>query len=101
MSPHDAMATYKIDLGSGYLRGPFFAFGKKEDYTYDVPENVIHVSIDQEDQSANTLNVGNGNGKAKLRWDQASRKAHVHAWVNSAVGRANEIHWTVYCWVKA
>ena len=100
MSPHGAMATYKIELGSGNLKGSF-GFGKKEDYTYDVPENALHVSINQEDHSSDTLNIGDGNGKVTLRWDKASRKAHVHAWVNGAVGRGNEVRWTVYCWLKA
>lgn len=93
------MSTLKIELGSGNLKGSF-GFGKKEDYTYDVPENAIHVSMDQEDKSSDTLNIGNGNGKVTLRWDKAARKAHVHAWVNGALGSANEVRWTVHCWIK-
>ena len=94
------MSSYKIELGSGNLKGSF-GFGKREDYTYDVPENAIHVSIDQEDKSSNSLNIGDGNGKVTLNWDKAGRKAHVHAWVNGALGAANEVRWTVYCWLKA
>ena len=89
----------RIDLGSGNLKGSF-GFGKKEDYTYDVPDRAIHVSLDAEDRSENNLNVGNGNGKVTLRWDKPGRKAHVHAWVNGALGAANEVRWTVYAWIQ-
>ena len=47
------------------------------------------------------FNIGNGNGKVTLRWDKAARKAHVHAWVNGALGSPNEVRWTVHCWIKA
>ena len=92
------MAT-RIDLGSGCLRGSF-GFGKREDYTYDVPDGAIHVSLDQEDRSTNNLNIGSGNGKVTLSWDKQARKAHVHAWVNGAVGAPNEVRWTVFAWIK-
>ena len=96
--PAQRMATASITLGSGNLRGSF-GFGKREDYTYDVPDGAIHVSMDQEDRSQNNLNFGNGNGKVTLNWDKAAKKAHVHAWVNGALGSANEVRWTVYAWV--
>lgn len=89
----------RIELGSGNLKGSF-GFGKKEDYTYDVPDNAIHVSLSQDDLSSNTLNFGSGNGKVTLNWDKKARKAHVHAWVNGALGRANKVQWTVYAHFK-
>ena len=58
------------------------------------------VSLDYNDQSANSPNIGSGNGKATLHWDKAAKKARVHAWVNGAVGAANEVRWTVYCLVR-
>ena len=94
------MSLPKIELGSGNLKGSF-GFGKKEDYTYDVPENALHVSLDHEDKGSDNLNFGSGNGKVTLRWDKVGRKAHVHAWVNGALGSPNEMRWTVYCWLKA
>ena len=78
------MSTLKIELGSGNLKGSF-GCGKKEDYTYDVPENAIHVSMHHEDVSSDTFNIGNGNGKVTLYWDKEKRKAHVHAWVTGAI----------------
>jgi hypothetical protein len=93
------MSPLKIELGSGNLRSSF-GFCKQEDYTYDVPENALHVSIHHEDMSSDTLNIGSGNGKVTLRWDKAGRKAHVRAWVNGAVGTQNEVRWTVYYWYK-
>jgi hypothetical protein len=94
------MSLKKIDLGSGNLKGAF-GFGKGEDYTYDVPKNAVHVSLHHEDKGTNNLSIGNGNGKVTLRWDKAEEKAHVHAWVNGAVGSPNEMQWTVYCWLYA
>ena len=93
------MSTLKIELGSANLKGSF-GCGKKEDYTYDVPENAIHVSMHHEDVSSDTFNIGTGNGKVTLRWDKAGRKALVHAWINGAIGKPNEVRWTVYCWIK-
>ena len=91
--------TNRIELGSGCLKGSFW-FGDKKDYTYDVPEGTIHVSLSHEDLSSNTLNIGEGNGDVTLNWDKSARKAHVHAWVNGAVGSPNEVRWTVYAWIK-
>ena len=93
------MSAIRIDLGSGNLRGSW-GFGKREDYTYDVPDNALSVSLDSDDRSANSLNIGSGNGKATLHWDKAAKKARVHAWVNGAVGAPNEVRWTVYAWVR-
>jgi hypothetical protein len=93
------MSLMKIELGSGNLKGAF-GFGKKKDYTYDVPENAVHVSIHYEDMSSNNFNYGNGNGKATLCWYKAPKKARVCAWVNGALGSPNEVRWTVYCWIK-
>lgn len=89
----------RIDLGSGNLRGSW-GFGRKEDYTYDVPDGAIQVSLDAEDRSSNALNIGSGNGKVTLNWDKSAKKARVHAWVNGAVGAPNEVRWTVYAWVR-
>ena len=75
----------RIDLGSGNLKGSF-GFGKREDYTYDVPNGAIHVSLDAEDKSSDSLNIGSGNGKVALKWDREGKKARVHAWVNGAAG---------------
>ena len=88
-----------MDLGSWSIRGSFL-FGCKEDYTYDVPDGAIQVSLCAEDRSQDTLNIGSGNGKVTLNWDRSERKAHVHAWVNGAVGSPNEMRWTVFAWVK-
>ena len=90
----------RIDLGSGNLKGSW-GFGKREDYTYDVPDGAIHVSLDAEDKSSNNLNIGSGNGKVTLNWDKSAKKARVHAWVNGALGAPNEVRWTVYAWVQA
>ena len=93
------MSAIRIDLGSGNVKGSW-GFGKKEDFHYDVPDGTISVSLDYNDQSANSLNIGSGNGKATLHWDKAAKKARVHAWVNGAVRAANEVRWTVYAWVR-
>ena len=74
-----------IVLGSGSIRGNIF--GKKEDHTYNVPDGAIFVSIDR-------------SGNATLTWDQAAKKAYVHAWVNGAVFGSNRISWTVSAWVR-
>lgn len=92
--------TLKIELGSGNLKGSF-GFGKREDYTYDVPDGAIHVSLNYKDVSLNTLNIGNGNGKVTLNWDKNAKKAHVHAWVNGAAGAPNEVKWTVFATLRA
>ena len=65
----------------------------EEDYTYDVPDGVIYVSLNVEDRSSDTLNIGSGNGKVKLTWDKSAKKAHVRAWVNGALGSPNEVRW--------
>ena len=88
----------RIDLGSANLKGSY-GFGKKENYTYDVPDGAIHVSLDAEDKSSDSLNIGSGNGKVTLKWDREGKKARVHAWVNGAVGSRNEVRWTVYAWI--
>ena len=88
-----------IELGSENLKGSF-GFGKREDYTYDVPDEVIHVSLNSEDKSSNDFNLGSGNGKVTLTWDKLAKKAYVHAWVNGAVGDPNEVRWTIYAWLK-
>ena len=88
----------RIDLGSANLKGSY-GFGKKENYTYDVPDGAIHVSLDAEDKSSDSLNIGSGNGKVTLEWDREGKKARVHAWVNGAVGSPNEVRWTVYAWI--
>ena len=90
--------TLQIELGSGNLKGSF-GFGKREDYTYDVPDEAIHVSLSHEDVSKDTLNIGSGNGKVSLNWDKINQKAHVHAWVNGAVGSPNEVRWIVYAYL--
>ena len=88
----------RIDLGSANLKGSF-GFGKREDYTYDVPDGAIHVSLDAEDNSSDSPNIGSGNGKVTLDWDREEKKARVHAWVNGAAGSPNEVRWTVYAWI--
>ena len=93
------MSTLRIELGSGNLKGSF-GRGKTEDYTYDVPQNAIHVSMHHEDASLDTFNIGTGNGTVTLSWDKAARKVLVLASVNGAVGSPNEVRWTVYYWIK-
>jgi hypothetical protein len=92
------MSVMKIELGSGNLKGSF-GFGKKEDYTYAVPDNALDVSLHYEVKSSDAQNIGFGSGKVTLCWDKEGGKAHVHAWVNGALGRPNEVQWTVYCWL--
>ena len=83
-----------MEIGSGNIRGSFLV-GNKQDFYYDVPERTIALGFRTEDTSANTLNIGDGNGKATLHWNKGEEKARVHAWVNGAVGSPNEISWTV------
>ena len=85
-----------IEIGSGSIRGDLF--GKRRDYTYDVPDGAIHVSLDVQDKCDAQINIGSGNGDVTLKWDKAAKKAHVHAWVNGAIGR-NHFEWTVYAWL--
>ena len=92
------MSTLKIELGSGNLKGSFGVGYVILDYTYDVPENAVHVSMHHKDKSSDILYIGNG--KVTLRWDKATRKAHVQACVNASIGRTNEVKWTVHCWIK-
>ena len=93
------MSILKIELGAGNLKGSL-GFGNKENYTYDVPETAIYVSLHHKDTNFDTLNTEDGNGKVTLRWDKARRKAYIEAWVKAAAGSANEVRWTVYCWIK-
>ena len=88
----------KVEIGSGSITGNLF--GKKRDFTYNVPDGAIAVTFSSEDNSPNSLNIGSGNGKATLNWDKQARKAHVHAWVDGAVGGGNSVSWTVYAWSK-
>ena len=96
---HQSAATpaerRRIEIASGSLRGNLF--GKREDYSYDVPDGVVHVSLNSEDKSDAGLNIGSGNGDVTLKWDKAARKAYVHAWVNGSIG-SNHMAWTVYGW---
>ena len=88
----------RIDIGSGILRGNGW-FGKKEDYEYDVPDGAISVSLDFDDRSSSSPNIGVGNGNATVKWDKSAKKAYVHAWVNGAVSGSNEVRWKVICWI--
>ena len=90
-----AIRPVTMEIGSGNIRGSF-AFGKREDYTYNVPSGAINVYINHEDNSSNTLNLGGGNGEVTLKWTKGDDKAYVHAWVNGALGAPNEIRWTIY-----
>ena len=74
--------------------------GKRRDYTYDVPDEAIFVSMSKTDASSDSVSIGSGNGEATLRWDRNARKAHVHAWVNGKVSGKNHIQWTVYAWLR-
>ena len=93
------MPLQQVTLGSSNLKGSW-GFGKKEDYTYSVPQGTLHVSLTAEDKSANTLNIGNGNGKVTLQWPAGDASCNVHAYVNGALGKANEVAWTVTAWVN-
>ena len=86
----------RIEIASGSLKGNFF--GKKEDYAYDVPEGVVHVSLSKDDKSEGAFSIGSGTGDVNLKWDKAAKKAYVHAWVNGSVG-SNHVTWTIYGWV--
>ena len=87
--------TVDIKIGSGHLKGAF-GFGKREDYTYCVPREAINVRLEDQDESSNTLNIGDGNGKVTYQWTRGEDKVYVHAWVNGAVGAPNEVKWTVW-----
>ena len=87
----------RIEIASGSLKGKLF--GAKEDYSYDVPEGVVHVSLRKEDKSGGVFNIGSGTGDVSLNWDKAAKKAYVHAWVNGSVGSGNHVTWTVYGWI--
>jgi hypothetical protein len=89
------MSIYNTMVGSDHLRGNGL-FGKRRDYTYNVPPEAITVYMQDEDNSCNGQNIGSGNGKATLSWSREDSKAHVHAWVNGAIGGSNEIEWKVY-----
>ena len=90
-----AKQMYEVEIGSDSIRGAGWLFGAKKDYTYDVPDGAVTVKFKCEDLSSDCLNIGSGNGKATISWKRGDRKAHVHAWVNGAVGSANEVRWTV------
>ena len=93
------MAQSDIAIGSGNLKGSFM-FGKREDYTYDVPDGAIDVQLSYEDASPAGINLGSGNGAVTLNWDKSSKKAHVHAWVNGALGAPNEVKWKVRAYFR-
>ena len=86
----------QIEIASGSLKGNLF--GAREDYSYDVPEGVVHVSLSKEDKSEGAFSIGSGTGDVSLKWDKAAKKAYVHAWVNGSVG-SNHVTWTVYGWI--
>ena len=86
----------RIELASGSLKANLL--GTKEDYSYDVPEGVVHVSISKEDKSGG-VSIGSGTGDASLKWDKAAKKAYVHAWVNGSAFGSNHVTWTVYGWI--
>lgn len=90
-----AKQALKINVGSGHLRSNF-VFGKTENYTYNVPDGAISVSLSYEDVSNNALSIGAGSGDVTLKWTKGSDEAYVHAWVNGALGAPNEVTWTVY-----
>ena len=97
---HNTSDYNRLPIASGNIRSSA-GFGRKEDYTYDLPDGAIWASIDPENISGNTISLGSGSGKATMKVDMANKKAHVHAWVNgSAVFWAhNEVKWTVYAWM--
>ena len=92
--PQTETKPKEVVIASGSIRGNFW--GQKKDFAYAVPDGAINVRIETEDLSPNSLNLGSGNGKATLSWDKSARTAHVHAWVNGAIGRGNHIIWTIY-----
>ena len=94
------MSIREVEIGSGNIRGSYM-FGSKQDFYYDVPDGITALGFRTEDTSANTLNIGSGNGQATLHWNKGEKKARVHAWVNGAVGSPNEISWTVVAQYKA
>ena len=86
----------RIEIASGSLKANFF--GTKEDYSYDVPDGVVNVSISKKDKGGG-FSIGSGTGDASLKWDKAAKKAYVHAWVNGSFG-SNHVTWTVYGWIN-
>ena len=95
-TPVSNAGTRQIEIASGSLKGNFF--GKREDYSYDVPEGVVHVSLSKEDKSEGAFSIGSGTGDVSLKWDKAAKKAYIHAWVNGSVG-SNHVTWTIYGWM--
>lgn len=86
----------RIEIASGSLKGNLF--GRREDYSYDVPEGVVHISLSKEDKSEGAISIGSGTGDVTLKWDKEAKKAYVHAWVNGSLG-SNHVTWTIYGWV--
>ncbi len=86
---------HEVEIGFDSIRGAGWLCGAKKDYTYEVPEGTVAVKFEHEDLSSDCLNIGDGNGKATLRWRRGDTKAHVHSWVNGAVGSANRVQWKV------
>lgn len=85
---------FEIEIGSGNLKGSA-GFGKREDYTYPVPKEAFTVTLKHNDQSSDNYNIGDGNGKVTLEWKKGDEVARVHAWVNGAAGKRNEVTWSV------
>ena len=85
----------RIEIASGSLQGNLF--GKREDYSYEVPEGMVNVKLTKVDKSENTVNFGEGIGGVTLNWEKEAKKAHVHAWVNGSFGGpGNHVTWTVW-----
>jgi len=98
---HGTSSDYlKLPVGSGHLKSSA-GFGKREDYTYDVPDQAVWASLDYDDMSGNTISLGSGSGKVSLRYEPSEKKAYVHAWVNGSAffWAHNEMKWTVYAWM--
>lgn len=96
------MAVERMDLGSDCLKGTWF--GSRKDFTYYVPDGaqfmVIHVGIDYKNLSPTNLTIGSKSGDVKFKWDKQAGKARVHAWVNGAIGRPNEVVWNVFALIE-
>ena len=60
-----------------------------------MPKGTVALNFNYEDRSSDSLNIGEGNGKATLHWKPGDEEARVHAWVNGAAGPANEVSWNV------
>ena len=87
----------RIEIGSGSIKGG--VWGRRRDYTYNIPDEAVHVSLDVQDKCSAAFNLGSGAGEVTLNWNKGDKKARVHAWVNGGALGGNHFEWKVYAWL--